>query len=305
MSRSCHSGDALHTGMTWARTTRASPQIRSDLIGFFLCGIAEEPFWPLPNGSASSRTSVRCPCRTSSATASQTEAVIASTLTHSEIPSRNTTWLATGAGRSPRARHDLGLDSRVDVGVGAHRARTACRRPPPPGAQQPVTAAGHGEGEVGHPVAPDVGLGVDAVRPPGPQRAAVRQRVVAEHAPPARGLGQQQVGRLGELDGERGVEQVGRGHAEVHVRRGLARRGVVGPGAEEGDHVVVGHRLEPRRPRRATAAVPAGPAARSRRARCRPAPAPPAPAFPPGSTARTCARRSRSGPSRAACTARS
>ena len=48
------------------------------MIGFFLCGIAEEPFWPCPNGSHSSRTSVRWPCRTSSAIASQTVAMIAS-----------------------------------------------------------------------------------------------------------------------------------------------------------------------------------------------------------------------------------
>ena len=33
--------------------------MRSLMIGFFLCGMADEPFWPLPNGSDSSRTSVR------------------------------------------------------------------------------------------------------------------------------------------------------------------------------------------------------------------------------------------------------
>ena len=68
-----------------------------------MCGIAEEPFWPDRNGSASSRTSVRWPCRTSSATASQTVAASASALTHSAMPSRITTWVATGAARRPRA----------------------------------------------------------------------------------------------------------------------------------------------------------------------------------------------------------
>ena len=63
--------------------------------------MAEEPFWPERNGSASSRTSVRCPCLTSSATASHTVAARASALTHSAIPSRITTWVATSAGRSP------------------------------------------------------------------------------------------------------------------------------------------------------------------------------------------------------------
>ena len=50
-----------------ARTTRASPQIRSATIGLRLCGIADEPFWPRPNGSSTSRTSVRARWRISSA----------------------------------------------------------------------------------------------------------------------------------------------------------------------------------------------------------------------------------------------
>ena len=66
-------------------------------------GMAEEPFCPRPNGSASSATSVRCPCRTSSATASHTVAASASAPVHSAMPSRMTTWVATSAGRSPSA----------------------------------------------------------------------------------------------------------------------------------------------------------------------------------------------------------
>ena len=89
------------TGTTCARTTRAMPAMRSLAIGFFLWGIALEPFWPLPNGSHSSRTSVRWPCRTSSANASQTVAMTASALTHSLMPSRMTTCVAAGAGVSP------------------------------------------------------------------------------------------------------------------------------------------------------------------------------------------------------------
>ena len=44
MSRSCHSGMPSITGTTWARTIRARPLIRSERTGFFLCGIADEPF---------------------------------------------------------------------------------------------------------------------------------------------------------------------------------------------------------------------------------------------------------------------
>ena len=65
MSRSCHS--ATFSSPTWAlpRRTRARPQIRSLTTGLRLCGIALEPFWPLPNGSSTSRTSVRCRWRIS------------------------------------------------------------------------------------------------------------------------------------------------------------------------------------------------------------------------------------------------
>ncbi len=103
MSRSCQSGMPSITGTICARTMRAIPQMRSLMIGFFLWGMADEPFCPLPNGSQVSRTSVRWPCRTSSAIASHTVARIASAETHSEIPSRRTTWVETSAGRSPSA----------------------------------------------------------------------------------------------------------------------------------------------------------------------------------------------------------
>ena len=103
MSRSCHSGMPSMTGTSWARTMRAMPAMRSEMIGFFLCGMADEPFCPLPNGSCSSRTSVRWPCRTSSAIASQTVAMIDSADTHSVMPSRNTTCDAASAAFMPSA----------------------------------------------------------------------------------------------------------------------------------------------------------------------------------------------------------
>ena len=46
MSRSCHRATFSSPTSAFARTTRASPQIRSAVIGFRLCGIADEPFWP-------------------------------------------------------------------------------------------------------------------------------------------------------------------------------------------------------------------------------------------------------------------
>ena len=47
MSRSCQSATFSSDDRAAARTTRASPQIRSATIGLRLCGIADEPFWPL------------------------------------------------------------------------------------------------------------------------------------------------------------------------------------------------------------------------------------------------------------------
>ena len=60
MSRSCQSATFSRPTTALPRTTRASPQMRSATIGFRLCGIADEPFCPLANGSSTSRTSVRC-----------------------------------------------------------------------------------------------------------------------------------------------------------------------------------------------------------------------------------------------------
>ena len=59
MSRSCQSGTFSRPTSALARTTRASPQILSATFGLRLCGIADEPFIPLPKGSSTSRTSVR------------------------------------------------------------------------------------------------------------------------------------------------------------------------------------------------------------------------------------------------------
>ena len=59
MSRSCQSATFSSPTVAAARTTRASPEMRSATTGLRLCGIAEEPFCPLRNGSCTSRSSVR------------------------------------------------------------------------------------------------------------------------------------------------------------------------------------------------------------------------------------------------------
>ena len=59
MSRSCQRALFSKPTAALARGSLAMPHRRSARIGFLLWGIAEEPFCPRPNGSASSQTSVR------------------------------------------------------------------------------------------------------------------------------------------------------------------------------------------------------------------------------------------------------
>ena len=83
MSRSCHSATFSSAAIALARISRASPTICSQPIGLRLCGIADEPFWPLPNGSSTSPISVFCRPRISSANFSSDAAVIASVVSSS------------------------------------------------------------------------------------------------------------------------------------------------------------------------------------------------------------------------------
>lgn len=83
------------------------------MIGFFLCGIAEEPSCPMPNGSASSRTSVRCPCRTSSAIASQTAPDTTAPTVTWRTPNRN----ATVSGVLSESNSNCRVKARDNVGI--------------------------------------------------------------------------------------------------------------------------------------------------------------------------------------------
>ena len=65
MSRSCQRATSSSPAWALPRSSRASPATCSDLIGLRLWGIALEPFWPTPNGSWTSPTSVRARWRIS------------------------------------------------------------------------------------------------------------------------------------------------------------------------------------------------------------------------------------------------
>ena len=81
--------------------------MRSATIGLRLCGIADEPFWPLANGSCTSRTSVRARWRISTANRSSDVATRASAPSSSACRSRATTWVETGSGSRPSRSHAI------------------------------------------------------------------------------------------------------------------------------------------------------------------------------------------------------
>ena len=104
MSRSCHSATSSSPACALPRSTRASPTSCSDLIGLRLWGIALDPFWPAPNGSLTSPTSVLARLRISVANRSIPAPATAIVLSSSAWRSRGTTWVDTGSRSSPSLR---------------------------------------------------------------------------------------------------------------------------------------------------------------------------------------------------------
>ena len=88
MSRSFHRVMFSSAGVRFVRITRARPQTFSQPTGFRLWGMADDPFWPVRNGSSTSRISVRCRFRISVAMRSRPPARIASAAASSACRSR-------------------------------------------------------------------------------------------------------------------------------------------------------------------------------------------------------------------------
>jgi hypothetical protein len=96
-----------------------------------LCGIADEPFWPAPNSSCTSRTSVRARWRSSTAIFSHDDA------DQRERADERGVAVALHDLRGGRLEADPEppahrlLAGRGQVGERADRARRSCRRRPP------------------------------------------------------------------------------------------------------------------------------------------------------------------------------
>ena len=87
ISRSCQRALFSKAAKAFVRKSLASPLICSVTIGFFLCGIADDPFCPLLKFSSASRTSVLCRCRISIEIFSMVDATIAKVERYSDIRS--------------------------------------------------------------------------------------------------------------------------------------------------------------------------------------------------------------------------
>ena len=97
MSLSCHKAIFSKAGITLDLINRARPVRFSLKIGFFLCGIAEDPFWDLPKYSSTSKTSVLWRCLISIANLSIELAIIPSVEKNWACLSLGIIWVDTGS----------------------------------------------------------------------------------------------------------------------------------------------------------------------------------------------------------------
>ena len=95
---------------------------------------------------------------------------------------------------------------------------------------------------------------MDAVAPPDRQRVLVLERPPPQRREQRVEIGEQDVRGPRELHAEAGVEHVRRRHPLVHEARLVAH--MLGEMGQEGDHVVLGHRLDRVDPRDVELHVP-------------------------------------------------
>jgi len=137
----------------------------------------------------------------------------------------------------PQHLGDMRLDPGIDGGIGADRAGDGAGGDLGAGGQQPVAVALEG-GPVAGQLQPECrGLGMDAVAAADGQRMGMFQRTLADRRDDRVQVLQQQVGRLGQLHRQRGVQHIGAGHALMQEAR--FRADMFGDIGQEGDDVVL------------------------------------------------------------------
>ena len=247
MSRSCHRATFSRAAPRLPRSTRARPTICSHPIGLRLCGMADEPFWPLAKGSSTSPISVFWSPRISRANFSSDAAVIARAATQLRVPVALDDLRRHGRRLEPELRADRPLDRRIEVGVGADRAGDLAHRDAGARALHAGDVAADFLVPERQLPAERRGLGVHAVRAADHRRAAVFQGPGAHGRPQLVEALQHQVARVLHLERQRRVEHVRRGEAEVQPPRLGAD--MLGDGRREGDDVVPGDLLDGLDPR--------------------------------------------------------
>ena len=174
-------------------------------------------------------------------------------------------WVETVSGVEAQFPGDIFLDSRLDAGEGAHGPRDGAGGDLGAGAGQSVPGARKLR-VIGGELDPEGGrLGMNAVAAADGRGEFVFLGAGLQRGEQPVEIGQQDVGGPGELDGEAGVQSVGRGHALMDEARVGAH--LLGKLGQEGDHIVFGFGLDLARCGRSVPAYRA----------CRPAPTPTSP----------------------------
>ena len=193
---------------------------------------------------------------TSVASRSMPLAITASVAKNTAWRSRGITWVETGSGatrasrrRTPPPRGSRWAKVPTAPGIAATAISARAR-------QQPLAAAGE-LGVVAGELQTEGGrFGMDAMAAADRQRVLVLERAPLQRRQHRIQVLQQQVGRLGELHRQAGVQHVGAGHAQMH-EAAVGADGLGEPG-EEGDHVMAGLALD-----RVDPSMSAGPMAAS------------------------------------------
>ena len=243
MSRSCHSAMSSKAACTLARTTRARPQICSQVTGLRLCGMAELPFWPRAKYSSASRTSVRCRWRTSRAIFSHSAVASASAATNCGVPVALDHLRGHRRGLQAQPRADPLLGFRTDVARTCPPRRRSCRRavlrPRRRSARQIAPGFLVPDGQL---EAESDRLGVHAVRAADLHGVLEFQRAPFQHGAQLLQAGSRMRRGLLQQQRLRGIHHVVRRQAVMQPAR---RFGVAGGGhglrhgGGEGDHVVL------------------------------------------------------------------
>ena len=222
MSRSCHRATFSTAVVALPRSTRARPVMRSVAIGLRLWGIALEPFCARAEGLGRLQDLRALQVADLGGQALEPRAGQRDRLEHLGVAVARDDLRRDVLGLQPQPRQHARLEVRARRRVRPDRAADRPGRGLREGALEPLEVAVRLEGEAGELDAERRRLGVDAVRAPDADRVDVRAACAASAADQlARALDDDLAGGA-QLQGQRGVEHVGRGQAEVDPAPGRA-----------------------------------------------------------------------------------